>query len=112
MNEEGTAVEQRRIRLEAHRGMRHHKDHILKADGQAVRRLGRGCHYIRPVDKLNSDTFIEFLKYIREKSVVIMDNMAYHKSNKMDRSIESAGGDVIPAFLLPYTPQLNPIGIQ
>lgn len=40
----------------------------------------------------------------REKSVVIMDNMAYHKSNKMDYSIESADGDVIPVFLLSYTP--------
>ena len=94
--------------------MRYHKDHFLKADGQAVRRLGRGCHCIRLVDKLNSDTFIEFLKYIQEeqKSVVIMDNMAYHTSNKMDHSIESAGGDVMLVFLLPYTSKLNPIEMQ
>ena len=42
----------------------------------------------------------------------ILDNVVYHKSGKVDRLIESTDGDIVPVFLPPYTPQLNPIEVQ
>lgn len=77
--------------------------------------LGRKGHHIRVVDALNSDTFIDFLKMLQEtysKFVLVLDNASCHKSDKVNRFIESTGGDIELVFLPPYTPQLNPIEVQ
>lgn len=39
--------------------------------------------------------------------VIIMDNAAFHKSNKTREIINQAGCDLV--FLPPYSPDLNPI---
>lgn len=50
----------------------------------------------------------EFLiKELKPSQVVIMDNAAFHKSQKTKELIESVGCRVI--FLPPYSPDLNPI---
>ena len=50
----------------------------------------------------------EFLiKELRAGQVVVMDNAAFHKSEKTQALIESVGCRVI--FLPPYSPDLNPI---
>lgn len=50
----------------------------------------------------------EFLiKELRAGQIVVMDNAAFHKSEKTKSLIESVGCRVI--FLPPYSPDLNPI---
>jgi transposase len=50
----------------------------------------------------------EFLiKELQPDQVVIMDNAAFHKSQKTQELIESVGCRII--FLPPYSPDLNPI---
>ena len=77
--------------------------------------LGRKGHHIRVVDALNSDTFIDFLKWLLEtipKFAIILDGAGYHRSNKVSKFIESTNGSIKLMFLPPYTPQLNPIETQ
>ena len=60
--------------------------------------LGEDGYQIRIVDTLNADTFIDTLKSLRElytKFALVLDNAAYHKSGKVDKFIESAGGDIM-----------------
>ena len=45
---------------------------------------------------------------ICHKFAIILDNAAYHKSGKVDNFIESIDGGIVPVFLSPHTPQLNP----
>jgi transposase len=47
------------------------------------------------------------IKELTAGQVVIMDNAAFHKSQKTKELIESVGCAVI--FLPPYSPDLNPI---
>jgi transposase len=47
------------------------------------------------------------IKELKKGQVVIMDNASFHKSQKTKLLIESVGCRVI--FLLPYSPDLNPI---
>lgn len=73
-----------------------------------------GCHTY-PVAKLNSHTFVGFMKKIRKmhkKYVLILDSASYHKSNTVNEFLESAKGDIKLIFLPKYTPQLNAIEIQ
>lgn len=44
---------------------------------------------------------------LKPGQVIIMDNAAYHKSEKTKKLIESVGCRLL--FLPPYSPQLNPI---
>ena len=70
---------------------------------------------MRPVDALNSETFIEFLKEVQQTHptfVMMLDNAGYHKPLAASRFMESTGGDVTLIYLPPYTPQLNLIGVQ
>ena len=77
--------------------------------------LGEDGYRIRVADALNSDTFIDFLKWLLKtipKFALILDNAGYHTSNKVSKFIESTNGRIKLIFLPPHTPQLNPIEIQ
>ena len=41
-----------------------------------------------------------------------MNNASCYRSEKVDRFIESTGGNIVLVFLPPYTLQLNPVEIQ
>jgi len=47
------------------------------------------------------------LPELPEKSVIIMDNAAFHRKNKLYMVAQDAGHELI--FLPPYSPELNPI---
>ena len=47
------------------------------------------------------------IKELQPGEVVVMDNAAFHKSQKTKELIESVGCKII--FLPPYSPDLNPI---
>ena len=49
----------------------------------------------------------ELLRYVPEKSVIIMDNATFHKRADTQEAILSDGHELI--FLPPYSPHLNPI---
>ncbi|MFN5609385.1 MAG: transposase [Holosporales bacterium] len=55
------------------------------------------------------NTWIEqqLLPILDDKSLVIMDNAVFHKSQKTKDLIESVGAKLL--FLPPYSPDLNPI---
>ena len=77
--------------------------------------LKDGKIHMRCSDKLNSETFIDFLKEMLEiygKFVMILDNASYHTSTTLNDFIESTHDNIKLIFLPPYTPQLNPIEIQ
>ena len=67
------------------------------------------------VESVNADTFIEFLKEMRQiykKIVMFLDNLSAHKAVKVSEYVKSAGGDIVFIYLPKYTPQLNPMEIQ
>ena len=77
--------------------------------------LGRGRIHIKAVEKTNSETFVEFLKELRQeygRLVILLDNAAYHRYKAVDEFVKSACGEIRLVYLPPYTPQLNPIEIQ
>lgn len=77
--------------------------------------LGEDGYHILPVAKLNSYTFVGFLKYLwkkYKKFVLVLDRASYHKSGVVNRFLASTNGDIKLVFLPPYTPQLNAIEIQ
>ena len=77
--------------------------------------LGPDAVHMKVVDSINAETFIEFLKELRQtykKFAMFLDNLSAHKAVKVSRYIESADGDVILVYLPKYTPQLNPMEIQ
>ena len=61
---------------------------------------------------INTDIFDawitqDLIPKLPPKSVVIMDNAAFHKSKAMKKSLENAGHTL--EYLPPYSPDLNPI---
>ena len=64
----------------------------------------------------NTQKFNDWIKYIlipqinklkRGSITIVMDNAAFHKSNRTKELIEEAGHKIL--FLPPYSPDLNPI---
>ncbi len=47
------------------------------------------------------------LPSLQEKSVIVMDNAAFHKGKDMQQIIQDAGHILL--YLPPYSPDLNPI---
>jgi len=43
---------------------------------------------------------------------MILDNAAYCKSKKVAAFIGSCNGNIIPVYLVPYTPEPSPIEVQ
>ena len=82
----------------------------------AVRlRDGQFVHQREQV-RFNADTFLSFLKRLRQASsragrrvVVILDNASYHHGRLHKPWREQASRDFALLFLPPYSPQLNPI---
>ena len=74
--------------------------------------MSQGELRIKIVESANSETFREFLEEIRRdrpRLFMVLDNASYHKSKAVREYVESTGGDIELEFLLPYTPQLNPV---
>ena len=76
---------------------------------------GKDGFYTRLADALNSETFMEFLKELRQaypKFAMMLDNAGYHKSLAASRFIGSTGGNIELIYLPPHAPQPNPIEAQ
>lgn len=61
---------------------------------------------------VNGDIFNTFIEHslcpnLKPGNVVVMDNVSFHKSDKVIELVEKCGAQVI--FLPPYSPELNPI---
>lgn len=52
------------------------------------------------------------LQETHPRFVYTLDDASSHRSEKVNRFIESTGGDIVLVFLPPHMPQLNPIDIQ
>ena len=77
--------------------------------------LKDGKIHVRYSEKLNSETFTDFLKELLEiyvRFVMILDNASYHTSAEVNDFIESTHGNVKLIFLPSHTPQINPIETQ
>ena len=81
----------------------------------AIGALGQGTLDIQFYQKIDADSVIAFLEYLRcmyGRVLVILDNAGAHTSKQVKDYIESTKGDVVLWFLPPRTPQHNPIEIQ
>jgi transposase len=61
---------------------------------------------------INRDAFEAYLEQVlvpelRQRDIVIMDNLSSHKGPAVRRMIEAAGAELL--YLPPYSPDLNPI---
>ena len=77
--------------------------------------LGRDRIHVKAVERTNSETFVEFLKELRQECgrlVILLDNASYHRYRAVSEFVKSTCGEIKLAYLPPYTPQLNPIEIQ
>ena len=77
--------------------------------------LGRDRIHVKAVERTNSETFVEFLKELRQeygRLVILLDNASYHRYRAVNEFVKSTCGEIKLDYLPPYTPQLNPIDIQ
>ena len=62
--------------------------------------------------RMNSDTFIAFLKKLRSDAnkplIVIADNASYHRSRKVMKFAKDSGEEITLEHLPTYAPELNP----
>jgi len=73
----------------------------------------RGHLHFAVIDgTMDADTFIDFLGKLHQDAgcpiFVIADNAKYHHSKKVHAFLESQSGQIMMAFLPPYSPELNP----
>lgn len=73
----------------------------------------RGDLHFDVVDgAMDAEKFIGFLKKLRHDAgcpiFVIADNARYHHSNKVKMFLDTQPGQIMMAFLPPYSPELNP----
>ncbi len=63
-------------------------------------------------ESMNAEKFIEFLQKLRRDTgcpiFVIADNARYHHSLKVRTFLDTQMGEIMMAFLPPYSPELNP----
>jgi len=64
------------------------------------------------VGAINGDLFLAYVEQIllptlRERDIVVMDNLSSHKVVGVEKAIKSVGAMVV--FLPPYSPDFNPI---
>ncbi|WP_246196674.1 IS630 family transposase [Aquisphaera giovannonii] len=75
-------------------------------------RLGGVCACMARDGATNAATFESYVERVlapalRPGDIVVMDNLAAHKSPEVERLIRAAGAE--PRYLPPYSPDLNPI---
>ena len=75
-------------------------------------RLGERPRLMTHIGPVNGRVFLRFVRrtlvpWLRPGDVVVMDNLATHKTAAVRKAIEDAGA--IPIYLPPYSPELNPI---
>ena len=76
---------------------------------------GRDRIHVKAVERMNSETFMEFLRELRQeygRLVILLDNASYYRYRAVNEFVKSTCGEIKLAYLPPYTPQLNPIEIQ
>ena len=62
--------------------------------------------HVRTVESTNSETFIDFLKDVRQghpEFYMVLDNAPYHKSRAVKEYVEGTNGAIDLEFLPPYT---------
>ncbi len=78
--------------------------------------LAASAFYFMFYEKPDSDGFCSFLERVHKRfgKVVLLfvDNASYHKSKKVKEFLERYNGEIVLEYLLPYTPELNPIEMQ
>ena len=77
--------------------------------------LGRDRIHVKAMERTNSETFVEFLKELRQeygRLVILLGNASYYRYRAVNEFVKSTCGEIKLAYLPPYTPQLNPIEIQ
>ena len=77
--------------------------------------LGRDRIHVKAVERTNSETFVEFLKELRQeygRLVILLDNASYHRYRVVNEFVKSTCGEIKLAYLQPCAPQLNPIEIR
>ena len=77
--------------------------------------LGRDRIHVKAMERTNSETFVEFLKELRQeygRLIILLDNASYHRYRAVNEFVKSTCGEIKLAYLPPYTTQLNPIEIQ
>jgi len=77
--------------------------------------LKSGVFHCRFYDKNNTDPFAGFLAGLRSRFgrvLLFVDNASYHKSARIKERLAEWDGDVLIRYLPPYTPELNPAGVQ
>ncbi len=77
--------------------------------------LAANAFYFMFYEKSNSDSFCSFLERVHKRFgrvLLFVDNASYHKSKKVREFLERYNGEIVLEYLLPYTPELNPIEMQ
>ena len=67
-------------------------------------------HHVNINKSANADVFYDFLKPVCEQHTgkyFLMDNVQFHKSNKIKNLIDESGNNLL--FIPPYSPMFNPI---
>lgn len=115
-------IDESAFRSDAHRGttwgVKGHTPIVQDTGGRFGFKLisavsARGDMHFDVIEKcMNSERFIEFLERLRRDVnhpiFVIADNARYHHSKKVQAFLNEKQGDIMMAFLPPYTPELNP----
>ncbi len=116
IDETGTTTKMTRLRGRCRKGERlhakapfgHWKTQTFIA---ALRSTGLTAPFVvdAPMNRLIFDTYIEtqLAPTLNKGDVVILDNLAAHKSPAAERAIRARGAWML--FLPPYSPDLNPI---
>ncbi len=78
--------------------------------------LSASAFYFMFYEKPDSDSFCSFLERVHKRFgrvlLLFVDNASYHKSKKVKKFLERYNGEIVLEYLLPYTPELNPIEMQ
>ena len=59
--------------------------------------LGRDRIHVKAVERTNSETFVEFLKELRQeygRLVILLDNASYHRYRAVNEFVKSTSGDI------------------
>ncbi len=78
----------------------------------ALHRDGFVCRFAERANSCSLTGFLEMLRRRFGRMLVYLDNAGYHRSAAARRYVEDYGRDVKLRYLPPYTPELNPVGVQ